>query len=542
MERGLKILQDRPELSLLLLGLLFYIPFLGGVHLFDWDEINFASISQEMALTGEYLQVNLGGNPFWEKPPLFFWLQAMSFNIFGISEFTARLPNAIIGLLSLQFIFWLGKKIQDANFGWWWALAYFGSILPHLYFKSGIIDPVFNLLMFAGIAFLFLGTHQQNKTSLGLLAGVCVGAAVLTKGPVAILLVGLCWLIAQFAVPKAHRSDWRTIAAAVAAGLATIGAWVALEIAAHGTWFIEEFLRYSIRLLSTEDAGHGGFPGYHVVILLLGCFPCSWLIFKAWKKQTQHFTAENNVFHNWMKILLIIIVVIFSIVQSKIVHYSSLAYFPISFFAAYAIIKLKDANSFPKYLKMAWLAQGVLMGIVCILAPILMANTTAWIDSIPDLMARTQLSAANSWPWYTFIPGLFLLFAIPFCLFKKDRSIQVRFTQLLLTTVVFLTIGLWCFIGRVEKMTQGALIEMCEEVADEGLILSHAGKSYAPFFYGKRLTGPPMRSGLVENLKATPGDVYVISRIHKYDGIKGKYDLELIREKNGYLLLRRKVR
>ena len=51
---------------------LVFIPFLGGVHLFDWDEINFAEISREMITTDNYFAAQINYQPFWEKPPLFF--------------------------------------------------------------------------------------------------------------------------------------------------------------------------------------------------------------------------------------------------------------------------------------------------------------------------------------------------------------------------------------------------------------------------------------------------------------------------------------
>src|SRR5688500_2764085 len=84
-------------------GALIYIPFIGGVHLFDWDEINFAEISREMITTGDYLRAQVDYKPFFEKPPFFFWIQSASMHVFGINEFAARLPNAICGIFVLVF-------------------------------------------------------------------------------------------------------------------------------------------------------------------------------------------------------------------------------------------------------------------------------------------------------------------------------------------------------------------------------------------------------------------------------------------------------
>ena|ERR1019366_3898412 len=91
----------RFQLLIIVIALLLFVPFLGAVHLFDWDEINFAECAREMLVTKNYFSVTINFQPFWEKPPLFIWMQALSMNIFGVSEFAARLPNAICGVITL---------------------------------------------------------------------------------------------------------------------------------------------------------------------------------------------------------------------------------------------------------------------------------------------------------------------------------------------------------------------------------------------------------------------------------------------------------
>lgn len=144
------------QLLIVLMALLLFVPFLGAVHLFDWDEINFAECAREMIATGNYFSVQINFQPFWEKPPLFIWMQALSMNIFGINEFAARLPNAICGIITLLVLFNISKKLYDVKFGLLWVLVYAGSFLPHFYFKSGIIDPWFNLFIFSGIYYFIL--------------------------------------------------------------------------------------------------------------------------------------------------------------------------------------------------------------------------------------------------------------------------------------------------------------------------------------------------------------------------------------------------
>nr|HQU59225.1 glycosyltransferase family 39 protein [Saprospiraceae bacterium] len=124
-----KNLRNRYTLLFSLLGAVFFIPFLGGVHLFDWDEINFAEISREMLLLKEYTRVYINFEPFYQKPPLFFWLQALAMRGFGVGEFAARLPNALCGMLTLALLFRIGQRLKGIRFGVLWAGVYFGSVL-----------------------------------------------------------------------------------------------------------------------------------------------------------------------------------------------------------------------------------------------------------------------------------------------------------------------------------------------------------------------------------------------------------------------------
>jgi 4-amino-4-deoxy-L-arabinose transferase-like glycosyltransferase len=102
-----------PYLSWIFLGGLVFLPNLGASHLFDWDEINFAESAREMLVSQDFLSVQINFLPFWEKPPLFIWLQAISFIFFGTftehawtsMEFAARFPNAIVGISTLLLIF-----------------------------------------------------------------------------------------------------------------------------------------------------------------------------------------------------------------------------------------------------------------------------------------------------------------------------------------------------------------------------------------------------------------------------------------------------
>ena len=333
---------------------MFFLPFLGGVHLFDWDEINFAEISREMILLKDYLRIYVNFLPFWEKPPFFFWMQVLAMKSFGVSEFSARLPNAIAGIVTLVFLYNAGKFLYNHRFGLIWAGAYFGSVLPFLYFKSGIIDPIFNLFIFVGLYnFMLFYWKKDGFEGLNLkyhpwiylfLGGFFVGMGILTKGQVAYLIPVLTffvyWVYQRF---RFYVNVPQFLFFTLAGTLVTL-TWYGLETYVHGTWFIEEFNKYQYRLFSTPDAGHKGFPGYHFAVLLVGCFPASIFLIRSFSALPADTYAYQRDFRMWMKMLFWVVLILFTIVRSKIVHYSSMCYFPLTFLASVVIYRIIEGE------------------------------------------------------------------------------------------------------------------------------------------------------------------------------------------------------
>ena len=331
--------------GIVIISALLFIPFLGKVHLFDWDEINFAESAREMIVTGDYLTVRIFFEPFWEKPPLFIWMQVISMKLFGINEFAARFPNAVCGIFTLLILFNLGKKLYDFRFGSLWVLAYAGSFLSFFYFRSGIIDPWFNLFIFTSITCWVYALRSKKsgyKYALTTLSAFMLGLAILTKGPVALIVFGLVVLVVFVRDRFILTLNWKHVLTFCIFLAITGGLWFILEILSGHADTVREFFTYQVRLFRTKDAGHGGFPLYHFIILLFGVFPAS--IFAI---QGHRYYGERDVRHTYhasMTALLWVVLILFSVVKTKIVHYSSLTYFPITYLAAFAAYQIIEGN------------------------------------------------------------------------------------------------------------------------------------------------------------------------------------------------------
>jgi 4-amino-4-deoxy-L-arabinose transferase-like glycosyltransferase len=539
------------------LGALFFIPFLGGVHLFDWDEINFAEISREMLITREYTRIFVNFDPFWEKPPFFFWIQAGAMAVFGVGEFAARFPNAICGVLTLVLLFDLGRRLFHTRFGVIWAAAYMGSVLPFLYFKSGIIDPWFNFFIFLGLYFFILFYWKKdgftsielprNKWTYLFLGGFFIGMGILTKGQVAFLIaaltMGVYWIYQRF---RFYVSIPQFLFFTFSATLVTL-TWYGLETMKNGSWFIEEFNKYQYRLFSTPDAGHRGFPGYHFVVLLAGCFPASVFAVRAFFRQPEEEKRHQQDFRIWMKFLFWTVLILFTIVKSKIVHYSSMCYFPLTFLAASVIDKMIDGKiEFKGWMKGLLWGLGALYITALIALPILAMIPEMIKPLLKDPFAQANLEAAVSWTGMEILPGLFLLgLLIAFFRYYRYGRKEFSFRLLFAGMAVFIMIGLVFFIKRIEGYSQRAAVEFFESKAGEDCYLTTYGyKSYVHLFYGRPLDGEKccfQDSECTRRLIHDPVDkpVYIATKIHKAQELEKMETLEEIGRKNGFVFFKR---
>ncbi|GAB2593550.1 ArnT family glycosyltransferase [Spirosoma areae] len=491
------------SLVLITLGVLFFIPFLGGVRLFDWDEINFAECAREMMALGDYLHVHIDFKPFYEKPPLFFWFQATMMHLFGVNAFSARLPNAICGIITLVYLYNLGQKLHGHRFGLLWALAYLGSVTPHLYFRSGIIDPFFNLFIFVGLVNLIFASWKRERLGGAmtvpktewtylLLGGFVLGLGILTKGPVAYLIVGLVaavyWMLTRF---RWFVTPLQFLGFSLAASVVSL-VWYGLDVYLHGPALMREFLAYTFRLFSTPDAGHVGFPGYHFIILLVGCFPASIFAIRAFGPL---FIERNyqREFRRWMLILFWVVLILFSIVQSKIVHYSSLCYFPLTYFAALTLLQLEERKiGFNNWLRAGLILIGGIF-VVAISSLPLLGNRIDLVKSVADQDAFTQgnLNANIDWPVWTALPGVWLMIVLFLAIrwYTRREPAQASLT-LFVGMAVFITLTLWFFIGRIEGISQAAAMRFFERAQGQNVYVKTYGyHSYGPYFYTQK---PPV--------------------------------------------------
>lgn len=473
-----------------LIASVIFIPLIGNCPLFDWDEINFAECAREMIVTGNYSNVQINFQPFWEKPPFFIWMQAASMKVFGVNEFSARFPNAICGVFTIVTLYLIGKNLFSHKFGITWALVHTGTLLPLLYFKSGVIDPWFNYFIFLSIVLFIYGANYQNSKKWLLISfsGILLGISVLTKGPAAILIEGLTLFIYLLLT-----KNWRFLLKPlffffVFITLLTSASWFLFEYFSGNQYIIEQFINYQIRLFNTEDSGHSGPFFYHAIVLLLGCFPTSIIFILSYR-----YKGQLDLFQTHMRLVLIIlfwvVLILFSIVKTKIVHYSSLCYFPISFIAAFGLAHKEFSRSFSKFIKIIFSVISILFFVLFLLftqinfiKPFLLKH-----DLIKDEFAKLNLNAELIWLGYEWLVPLVFAVAM-LCIYRSLKTNNAYYYKLgYALNVVFIVGAINVFVPKVELISQHAPIAFYKELAKHDCYVeTNNFKSYAYIFYSDR--------------------------------------------------------
>lgn len=479
-------MSDRTVRALLFLaGLAIYLPFLGSVHLFDWDEINFAECAREMIVTGDWLRVHIDFAPFYEKPPLFIWLQALSMLVFGVNEFAARLPNALIASITMVVVYSVGQRVASRRLGLLWAGLYVGSLLPTFYGHTGIIDPLFNLFIFLGVlAALRAGRHGPLSKDT-VLSGLWAGLAVLTKGPVGLGLVLLTAAVAYAIRHRSIRLPWASAAVIVLVAAILPGLWVGAEVLANGPHFVQENLAYQWRLLTMGEAGHEQPWYYHSVVLMIGCFPASVLLWGGIGKRNEE-TDEQAELRIWMTVLAAVVLVVFSIVKTKIVHYSSMTYLPVTFLAALACERLAHRQACIRW--PVWVGLGLVCAILSIAAasvPLIGMSAESLLASptFKDVFLRAAIQQPVDWSLWDVVPAV-LLPAGLIVGFVLRKNIVASVASLAAGVLFFSVTFLPTVAPKIERIQQGAMVDYYRSLVGKDVYLKPLQmKSYAHLFY-----------------------------------------------------------
>ena len=355
-------------LLLLLCGLLFF-PFLGGSVLWDFDEGYFASIAKEMSEKGEWIVPTFRDCELGDKPILIFWGMILSFSIFGVNEFAVRFPTALYGTATVVLTYHLARRLfASNNVGLRSSLILATMLLFVVETRGTTCDGAMICWLVAAFTVYVYGCQGfrndfvetpdgsltdrivpwfPDRWSVVVLMNVCLGMAVLTKGPAMALfgssVIGLFLIVKAFPGRIDHnplqwgvaflRICWKMRPlTAVFTVLAVAGPWFfAVGWKTDGEWLKMFFVEHHLQRSIEPTRGHTGFGLsllFYPVMTLFGTFP--WSIFLApWLidlyRRLRRGSEPTNAYY-FAVCWIVLYFGLFSLVSTKLPHYVAPAY------------------------------------------------------------------------------------------------------------------------------------------------------------------------------------------------------------------------
>ncbi|MGC9162882.1 MAG: ArnT family glycosyltransferase [Thiomonas sp.] len=301
---------------------------LGAAPIRDTNEALYASIALAMAHGGSWIIPHLNGVPYIEKPPLLYWLMALSFKVFGAGAWQARLPGALAAWLTVLGCISFGRAVAAPLAGRFAALVT-GTALGYVLIARNILfDPLMVFFWLSALAMLVLAVQRRQRAWLRA-AAVAVALATLTKGPMALLLLGLVAVVQLLVAPgawtrrelfKFYLDPW-----AIALFLLVAAPWhLAALVSLPGFgWFF--FVNETIgRFLGTRipDDFHHGPWWYYAPNLLIGFFEWTPLLVMVALLAPRLDGADlATVSARWARNTAIILTVFFSSADDKGAYY-----------------------------------------------------------------------------------------------------------------------------------------------------------------------------------------------------------------------------
>ena len=307
---------------IIFLGIWFYM--LGARTLVPTDEGRYAEMAREMVVSGDYVTPRLNAIKYFEKPPLQTWVNAITFEAFGLGEWQARLWTGLSALFGIALVGYTGTRLFNAKVGitasvvlassfWWAAMGHVNTL-----------DMGLSGMMTLGLCGLLLAQRDQatprEQRNGMLLCWLGMALATLSKGPIGIVLPGAVLFIYTFVA-----RDWRIwqrlhLIKGLLLYFAITTPWFVLVSRANDE-FLHFFFIHEHWERFTSKVHHRDGPWYYFIpLLVLGIFPWLGLLLQSMWHGTKQLASTFQP----GKLLLIwaaFIFVFFSISSSKLPSY-----------------------------------------------------------------------------------------------------------------------------------------------------------------------------------------------------------------------------
>jgi 4-amino-4-deoxy-L-arabinose transferase-like glycosyltransferase len=353
--------------------LIVLLPGTFGVSLIDRDEGWYAQVSREMLASGDWLIPHYLGQAWIAKPPLLYWCVSAAYAVFRPSAWAGRLVSVLATVGAVQLLGLLAARLYNRRVALIASMSFITAGLPAIIGKMLLTDGI--LLLCCLAATVLLWTFAARGPRLGRAVGfwACVGLAVLTKGPAVVLFVGAfgVGLITQPETRGWLRS-WRLWLTSPVA-LAVAAPWYLYAAQHEGGILFKQFFWYEIasRVAGTPH-GHGGPPGYYLLLSLAGWLPWTALVpgavIETWRARRKDPVAWLLLV--WFGLPWIVL----ELIPSKLPHYILPCYVPL----AIMLGRMWDLGLQHSPSRLQWIVLGIWVGVPTVLGAGLITAAVGW--------------------------------------------------------------------------------------------------------------------------------------------------------------------
>lgn len=322
-----------------------------GSFLAEPDETRYAEIPREMLAAGDLLVPRLNGVPYFEKPPLLYWVNAAALRVFGETPWAARLVTRLAGLATMLLVV-LAARRGGRGTGLSAGVLFFAAPMGFLFSRTNLTDGLltffFAATLLAGRAAVLRLEQGRAWKAMSALAGAAAAGGFLTKGLAAFVLPGailLLWSLATRRFLPLLKALVLSPAPLVFLALAT--PWFLLVERRHPGFLDFFFIREHFQRFATRAAKRPGPIHYFVPVFVLGFLPgLPFFLSGAWKARRRD--REGFFFLLWFAVVF----GFFSLSQSKLPPY---------LFPALPAAAVLAAQGLPEGgMRRLWIAQAVL--------------------------------------------------------------------------------------------------------------------------------------------------------------------------------------
>jgi 4-amino-4-deoxy-L-arabinose transferase-like glycosyltransferase len=601
-------------ISVILLGVTCFVAFLwhlGSVGLVDETEPLFAEAARQMNVTGDWITPYFNGATRFDKPPLVYWLMAIAYQLVGDNAWGARLPSALSAIAMTIFGFFTLLKFgfpspksvtKEPNSPrtqrQLWLSAWLGSAMMALnlqtmvWARTGVSDMLLSACMNGAIFCFFWGYCSMNSEQLSvnnedtqkqitnnkqqiinpwyIAFYVLLALAVLTKGPVGIVLPGLTILAFLFYVGKFWEvaKEAKLVFGAVLFSFITIP-WFIAVILANGQDYIDTFFGYHNIERFTQVVNQHSAPWYfYFLVVLVGFMPWSLYLpiamakLRFWRRsfwQQQPRSAHLGLFALfWFATIFIF----FSVAVTKLPSYT-LPLLPgasilVALFWSQELTREGNIHRPQNYQRKNWsfLITGIinvifllLLVVGCLYGPYTIGYDPAALDLAEQALQSTLPEI-----------GAVILFlgaiAIAFLLYRQ-KNWRWIFCVNFITLFCFITFALLPAASFADNLRQKPLRELAQlagkiEQPREEFVMIGFQKPSIVFYSQRPVTffshTPHFLQRLKENASDRPQDYLILSRPDKiresnlkvgdYEYLAGQGSYQLVRVNRDTILQR----